>query len=517
MPYTQNTDEPANYNAAEDLVGRNLCGERRKNIAVIDRDGSYTYEQLDNRINRFASLLENRCVEREQRILLCLLDTVDFPACFLGAIKAGVVPVPVNTLLTSEDYAYMLADSRAKMLVVSEELWPAFKPHAADHPELKHILISGQAVEGREKLTTALEQSEDQHQTAATRPDDIAFWLYTSGTTGRPKGAMHYQTDLIATAQTYCDSVLALRAGDTVFSAAKLFFAYGLGNALTFPFAVGATAVLMAGRPTPQSVQAITTRHRPTIFFGVPTLYAMMLNSNQFPETDGLRLCISAGEALPANVFSRWHEATGLTILDGIGSTEMLHIFLSNTEDHTRPGTSGRAVPGYDLEIRDENGLPVEPGELGDLFVSGPSSAAGYWSLRQQTRHAFQGEWVFTGDKYRQDEDGYYIHCARSDDLLKVGGIYVSPGEVENALIGHNAVIEAAVVGAKDSDQLTKPKAFVVLDENIQPSEALIDELIQFVRDTLADYKRPRWIEFLPELPKTATGKIQRYKLRATD
>ncbi len=372
-------------------------------------------------------------------------------------------------------------------------------------------------VEGRDELTALLQDSPEEYEAAATRPDDIGFWLYTSGTTGRPKGVLHYQTDLIATAETYATSVLAMRPGDRVFSAAKLFFAYGLGNALTFPFAVGATSVLLAERPTPQSIKALTTQHRTTIFFGVPTLYAMMINGKQFPDSSELRLCISAGEALPENIFSRWQEATGFTILDGIGSTEMLHIFLSNTEGHARPGTSGCPVPGYEVEIRDDQGARVETGEPGDLFVSGPSSAAGYWSLRETTQHTIQGKWLFTGDKYRQDEHGYYIHCARSDDLLKVGGIYVSPGEVENALIGHDAVAEVAVVGARDADQLTKPKAFVVLAADILPSEALTAELIQFARDTLADYKRPRWIEFLPELPKTATGKIQRYKLRTTD
>ena len=356
----------------------------------------------------------------------------------------------------------------------------------------------------------------EQHKTAPTRPDDIAFWLYTSGTTGRPKGAMHCQADLLATAETYGSSILALQTDDKVFSAAKLFFAYGLGNALTFPFAVGATSVLLAERPTPESIQAITDLHRPTVFFGVPTLYAMMLSNEQLPNTSKLRLCISAGEALPENIFKRWLETTGIEILDGIGSTEMLHIFLSNVTGHVRPGSSGQPVPGYKAEIRGENGELLGTGELGDLFVSGPSSAAGYWQLPQASKNTFQGDWVFTGDKYILDEQGYYIHCGRSDDLLKVGGTYVSPGELENVLLGHDAVVEVAGVGARDADQLIKPKAFVVLAPQWQASEALAEELIQFVRGMLAAYKRPRWVEFLPELPKTATGKIQRYKLRST-
>jgi benzoate-CoA ligase len=509
--------QPDTYNATVDLMARNDSADRRDRVAVIDCDGSHTYAELNERINRFANLLVDRGIQPETRIVLCLLDTLDFPVCFLGAIKAGVVPVPVNTLLTPEDYVYLLNDSRAQLLVVSEALYPAFADHLHGNERLRGTIVSGHDGRGADSLDEALTKMATDFEAAPTRPDDIAFWLYTSGTTGLPKGAMHYQTDLIATHDTYSQSVLTLKSDDCVFSAAKLFFAYGLGNALTFPFAVGATALLLADRPTPESIRAITHEHQPTVFFGVPTLYAMMLNTGQLPDTSQTRLCVSAGEALPETIFSRWRDATDIEILDGIGSTEMLHIFVSNSPGAVRAGTSGRPVNGYGIEVRSADGEKLDIGEIGDLYVSGPSAAAGYWNLRATSSSTFQGAWVFTGDKYSQDADGYLTHCGRSDDLLKVGGIYVSPGEVENILLRHNSVAEVAVVGATDADDLIKPKAFVVVTANTTASDSLKDELRDLVRAELADYKRPRWVEFLNELPKTATGKIQRYKLRAQE
>ena len=503
------------YNAAADLLGRNMRSGGSERIAVIDSQGEYSYAELESRVNQFARLLRARGVGQEQRVLLCLLDTVDFPVCFLGAIKAGVVPVPVNTMLKSEDYRYMLADSRAKMLVVSSQLVGGFRlGGVGDHPDLKEILTSGAAIAGLESLSEALQGMPNDFEAAPTRPDDIAFWLYTSGTTGRPKGTMHFQTDLVSTADLYAGNVLEITPDDRVFSAAKLFFAYGLGNALTFPFSVGAAAILLDDRPAPETIRAITEKHNPTVFFGVPTLYAMMLNTETLPDTTALRICISAGEALPESVFERWRESTGLEILDGIGSTEMLHIFLSNRIGDLQPGSSGKPVPGYRLDLRDEHGKPVGQGEIGDLYVRGPTSAAGYWNLRKKNADTFQGPWVATGDKYICDKQGYYTHCGRSDDLLKVGGIYVSPMEVENALLSHPAVDEVAVVGSPDNDQLIKPRAFVVPAAGTSPSTELARELVEFVSDKLAAYKRPRWVEFIDELPKTATGKIQRYKLR---
>jgi len=502
------------YNAADDLLGRNLKGGHGDKVAVIDRDGTHTYAALADRVDRFASLLRARGLAMEQRVLLCLLDTVDFPTCFLGAIKAGLVPVPVSTMLTPEDYAYLLADSRARMLVVSEELSSVLEPGIDDSPFLDQVLVAGG--DGADSLSGAIDGADAAFETAPTRPDDVAFWLYTSGTTGKPKGAMHVHSSLGATAQCYAGPVLGLSNEDIVFSAAKLFFAYGLGNALTFPFSVGATAVLLADRPTPEAVLQVLSAHRPTLFFGVPTLYAMMLNAGQVPsvEESALRLCVSAGEALPENLLLRWREQTGVDILDGIGSTEMLHIFMSNRVGEVKPGTSGVPVAGYQARLLDENRSPVADGEIGDLYVSGPSSAIAYWNLRNRSRRTFQGDWTLTGDKYLREADGSYRCCGRSDDMLKVGGIFVSPVEVENALMSHPKVAEAAVVGAADRDRLIKPKAFVVLGEDEGDCAAMADELIAFVRERLADYKRPRWVEFVTELPKTATGKIQRYKLR---
>ncbi|MCC7411153.1 MAG: benzoate-CoA ligase family protein [Gammaproteobacteria bacterium] len=504
------------YNAADDLLQPNLAAGRGAKAAFIDRDGPLSYAELDRRVNRFANALRDRGIGMEARVLLCMLDTVDLPVCFLGAIRAGAVPVPVNTLLNAEDYRYMLADSRARVLVVSEALYRGFATHLGEHPLLEHVLVAGTEGHGHERLADALDGASEVARTAPTRRDDVAFWLYTSGTTGRPKGALHTQADLRATFDLYARPVLGVNADDLHFSAAKLFFAYGLGNGLTFPLAAGATAVLYDGRPTPEAVAQVLDAHRPTLFFGVPTLYAMMLNSGHLPARAGTRLrhCVSAGEALPQAIFEHWRERVGVDILDGIGSTEMLHIFLSNRPGAIRAGTSGKPVPGYELKLLDDAGAPVPEGEIGDLWVQGPSSAIGYWNRRARSAFTFQGPWTRTGDKYRRDADGFYVYCGRSDDMLKVGGIYVSPTEVEHALAAHAAVVEAAVIGAADADELVKPKAFVVLAANCQAGPAIERELIAFVRKRLAEYKRPRWIEFVDELPKTATGKIQRYKLR---
>lgn len=505
------------FNAADDLLLHNLAAGRGDAIAVIDRDGCHSYSELVRRVNRFANLLTRHSIGIEQRILLCLHDTIDFHTCFLGAIKAGAVPVPVNTQLGMDDYAYLLDDSRARMLVFSEELRAVFEPLLETNHNLNKVLVSGaSAGRGCERLARAMDGMADSFETAPTRPDDAAFWLYTSGTTGRPKGVIHAQTDLRATADHFASEILDIGEQDLLFSAPKLFFAYGLGNALTFPLSVGATVVLLDERPTAESVTGILNAHRPSLFFSVPTLYSMMLNTGILPEREGLRLraCISAGEALPEAVLNRWREETGLDILDAIGSSEMLHMYMSNRAGEVRPGTSGKPLAGYEVRLLDDNGLPVADGETGDLFVSGPSSATGYWNQRIKNAETFQGRWVRTGDKYYVDADGYYVYCGRSDDLIKVGGIYVSPMQVENALLGHPAVNEVAVVGAADDDQLVKPKAFVVLADDVEPSTQLQQELIDFVRSRLTSYKRPRWIEFVSELPKTATGKIQRFKLR---
>ena len=510
---------PRDYNAAHDLVERNLSAGRAGKTVFIDDAGRCTYGELAERVNRAANALTGLGLEMEQRLLLAHLDTVDFAAVFLGAIKAGIVPVCVNTLLTTVDFEYMLSDSRARALVVSEPLLPAFAPILGKLPFLKHVIVSGKNAQGHVLLQDIMAKAGTRFEPAPTTCDDACFWLYSSGSTGAPKGTVHLHSHLIRTAELYARPVLGISERDVVFSAAKLFCAYGLGNSLTFPMTVGATTVLMAERPTPQAVFKRLKEHRPTIFYGVPTLYAAMLANPELPAKSelALRLCVSAGEALPPEIGRRWTERYGVEILDGIGSTEMLHIFLSNRPGAVRYGTTGKPVPGYAIRLVDEQNQPVKPGEIGELQINGPTSSPYYWNNRAKTHATFMGEWTRSGDKYTVDGDGYYTYAGRTDDMLKVSGLYVSPFEVETALASHPAVLEAAVIGKPDADQLIKPKAFLVLKPDQKGSDALAEELKQHVKTRLAPYKYPRWIEFVPDLPKTATGKIQRFKLRQRD
>ena len=514
-------DIPRDYNAAHDLIERNLAAGRAGKTAYIDDAGAYTYGDLAERVDRCAGAFTALGMRPEERVLLCLLDTIDFPAAFLGAIKAGIVPIAANTLLTTFDYDYMLRDSRARALVVSVQLYPAFAPLLGKHPHLRHVIVSGATGDSeaarQPSLGKLMAAAPASVAPAETTRDDACFWLYSSGSTGAPKGTVHAHSSLIVTAELYAKPILGIREDDLVFSAAKLFFAYGLGNGLSFPLAAGATTVLMAERPTPAAVFARLTKHRPTIFYGVPTLFAALLASPELPKRGeaGMRRCTSAGEALPAEIGRRWTEHFGVEILDGLGSTEMLHIFLSKRPGAVRYGTSGKEVPGYELRILGDDGKPVAPGEVGELQVSGPTAAMAYWNNREKTRSTFQGPWTRSGDKYSIDADGFYVYAGRTDDMLKVGGIYVSPIEVESALITHPAVLEAAVIGRADEETLVKPVAYVVLKSGMRPTDALAEELRQHVKSQLAPYKYPRWIEFIDELPKTATGKIQRFKLRA--
>lgn len=509
-------DIPRCYNAAHDLIERNLLAGRQDKPAFIDDNGAYTYADVARRTSAFANVLGQLGVAAEQRILLCIHDTIDFPTAFLGAIKAGVVPIAINTLLTQGDYEYMLTDSAAKIAVVSEALLPLFQPLLGKVATLEMILVAG-SKQTPDGLSALLEQASGDFEVAATSSDTPCFWLYSSGSTGAPKGTVHVHSSLIQTAELYARPILDIDENDVIFSAAKLFFAYGLGNGLTFPMSVGATAVLMAERPTPAAVFKRLQQHQPSIFCGVPTLYASMLANPELPAREALNLrrCISAGEALPEQIGKRWLQHFGLDILDGIGSTEMLHIFLSNRVGEVRYGTTGKPVPGYAVRLVDEEDKPVVRGEAGELQISGPTSATSYWNNREKSRHTFLGEWTRSGDKYSEDEDGYFVYAGRSDDMLKVSGIYVSPIEVESALIDHPAVLEAAVVGKEDVDKLIKPIAFIVLKPGIQASPELQAELKAHVKSCLAPYKYPRWMEFVEELPKTATGKIQRFKLRA--
>jgi benzoate-CoA ligase len=508
---------PAEYNAAHDLIERNLRAGRAAKLAFIDDRGAYTYGELAERVDRFAGALATSGMRQDERALLCLHDSIDFPTAFLGCIKAGVVPIAANTLLTVGDYAYLLANSRARALIVSAPLLPTIAPSLPTLPSIAQVIVSGGDAGAQLSFDALLASGPPKFVGAATSPDDVCFWLYSSGSTGAPKGTMHVHSSLMQTAELYARPILGIREDDVVFSAAKLFFAYGLGNALTFPMAVGATAILMAERPTAAAVAKRLVAQRPTIFYGVPTLYAAMLAGADLPPRSdvNLRLCVSAGEALPENIGRRWNAHFGVDVLDGLGSTEMLHIFLSNRPGEVRYGTTGVPVPGYELRLVDERMQPVAPGEVGDLYIAGPTAANGYWNHREKSRATFQGAWTKSGDKYSVDADGIYHYAGRSDDMLKVSGNYVSPVEVEAALITHPAVLEAAVVGRDDEDRLTKPVAYVVLKSGHLPSGALGDELRTHVKTRLAPYKYPRWIEFIDELPKTATGKIQRFKLRA--
>jgi benzoate-CoA ligase len=512
---TEATAPPAQFNFARHIFDINAG--RTSKTAYIDDRGQLTYGELADRARRMATGLLAQGVHREERVLLLMHDCNDWPVSFLGAMYAGIVPVAVNTLLTAADYAYMLKHSRAQVALVSAALLPALQEAMAmgDH-EVKTIVVSNPA-DAIPANAVAMQDFLAQHAPLAaaadTLGDDPGFWLYSSGSTGRPKGAVHTHANPYWTAQLYGTPVLGLQESDICFSAAKLFFAYGLGNALSFPLSVGATVVLMAERPTPDATFARWTQAKPTVFFGAPTGFAGMLASPNLPARAdvALRLASSAGEALPADIGERFTKHFGVEIVDGIGSTEMLHIYLSNIPGKVRYGTTGWPVPGYAVELRGDDGHRVPHGETGDLYVQGPSAALLYWNNREKTRETFQGAWTKTGDKYVENTDGTYTYSGRSDDMLKVSGIYVSPFEVEATLVQHTAVLEAAVIGVADAEGLTKTKAYVVLKAGAVADEA---ELKAFVKERLAPYKYPRQIDFVTELPKTATGKIQRFKLR---
>jgi 4-hydroxybenzoate-CoA ligase len=515
------TAPSGSYNATSDMIDRHVVEGRGNRIAVIDRMGQHSYARLAEQCNRFADAMSRLGIAREHRIALIMLDTVELPVAFWGAIKAGVVPVPLNTLLTLEQWQFMIEDSRAAAVVISAELYERAGPMLAEIAKRRHLHI---IVNGRDSddatigMQPLLAGSSPEAKAIDSHADDVAFWLYSSGSTGTPKGTRHLHASPAHTAHWFGRGVLDMTADDVVFSAAKLFFAYGLGNGMSFPFYVGATAVLLADRPTPDSVAATMKAHNPTIFCGVPTLFASMLASPGLTKGAGssrLRLSTSAGEALPEDIGNRWQATVGTEIIDGIGSTEMLHIFCSNRPGKVRYGSSGTPVPGYDAKLVGDDGEATPKGDIGELVIRGPSAAEGYWLNRVKTQKTFRGEWTHTGDKYRIGEDGNYYYCGRTDDMFKVSGIWVSPFEVESALITHPAVFEAAVVGKEDTDGLVKPKAFVVLKPGVVADEKLFDDLKAHVKTHAGAWKYPRWVDVRTELPKTATGKIQRFKLRA--
>ena len=513
---------PGRFNFAQHLLEANAG--RADKTAFVDDAGPLSYGTLAERVKRLAAGLRGLGIRREERVLLLMQDGCDWPVSFLGGLYAGLVPVAVNTLLTADDYAYMLEHSRAQAVLVSGALLPTLTAAMtrSDH-EVRKVIVSRPVAPlhpAEVEFEAFLAAHDPAPRPSPTGADDPAFWLYSSGSTGRPKGTVHSHANPYWTAELYGKRVLKLREDDVCFSAAKLFFAYGLGNGLSFPMSVGATTLLMGERPTPEAtfkrLRGEVGGARPTVFYGAPTGFAGMLAHPQLPaRTDlALRLVSSAGEALPAELGERFKAHFGVDIVDGIGSTEMLHIFLSNTPEQVRYGTTGWPVPGYEVELRGENGEPVPDGEPGDLYIHGPSAAMMYWGNRVKSRETFQGAWTKSGDKYIRNADGTYTYAGRSDDMLKVSGIYVSPFEVEATLVQHAAVLEAAVIGKEDADGLTKTKAFVVLKPGAHTDEAALKA---FVKDRLAPYKYPRFIEFVPDLPKTATGKIQRFKLRALE
>ncbi|MEQ8346749.1 MAG: benzoate-CoA ligase family protein [Sneathiellaceae bacterium] len=510
-------------NAAAYFIDRHIGEGRAGKTAFREAAGAKRqigYGELAERSALAADALGRAGIRREERVLMLMLDQIEFPVLFWGALKAGVIPIPLNTLLSTPVYDEIFHDSRASCLFVSAALYETIAPALPLNPFIRKVVVVGdgtgetRAPEGVVTFEAFMQGAVPQEPVAAD-PDEIAFWLYSSGSTGRPKGVKHVHGSLRATADTYGAQVLGIGEDDLLYSVAKLFFAYGLGNAMTFPLAVGATTILFAGRPTPDTVSAILAAERPTIFCGVPTLYAAMLDhwrsAGGRPDAP-LRACISAGEALPAQIGKSWQALWGVDILDGVGSTEMLHIFLSNRPGDVVYGTSGVAVPGYELRLVDEAGAEIGPGQVGELLVRGASAADGYWNQRGKTRATFEGEWTRTGDKYEKTADGRLVYCGRTDDMFKVSGIWVSPFEVEQALVSHPAVLEAAVVAWRDADGLEKPKAFVVLKGG--QGDADPDALKAHVQKLIGKWKYPRWVEVVAELPKTATGKIQRFKLR---
>jgi benzoate-CoA ligase family protein len=484
---------PERYNASL-LLDRNLAAGREDKTAILCGDEAVTYSELFARACGVGATLRDLGIGPGERVLLVMDDCPGFPAAFLGAMRIGAVPVPVNPLYGPDDYPYFVADSGARLAIVDE--------------------VCAEKVRAPRLLLVDDFEPSDELAPVDTAQDDVAFWLYSSGSTGRPKGVVHLHRDLVYTCETYARHVLGISASDVTLSTTKLFHAYGLGNNLSFPYWAGATTVLSSGRPTPEAIFSAVGRFRPTLFFSVPTLYNAMLAAGEKRDFSSVRLCISAAEPLPAEVWHRWHDRYGVVILDGIGSTEMLHIYCSNTLDDVVPGSSGRPVPGYDLKLVDDNGEVVDGAGTGDVYVRGESMLRKYWNQPEKTADSIREGWFYSRDRYRRDPDGRYWCEGRADDMFKVSGLWVSPADVEARLIEHAAVLEAAVVGVS-VEGFTKAKAYVTTRDRTAPSDELADELREFCSARLHRYQVPQLVEFVDSLPKTATGKIERYKLRA--
>jgi benzoate-CoA ligase family protein len=508
-------DLPDFYNAATTFVDDNIAQGRGGEIAIYYQDEKITYQQVSEKVNRTGNALRDLGIEIENRVLLILPDSPEFAYSFFGAIKIGAVAVPTNPWMFAKDYQYLINDSRARAIIVHESVLPEIEKIWNNTPFLKRVIVVGAAHGKALSYEEAIAKASDKLEPERTTRDDVCFWGYTSGSTGSPKGAVHLQHDMITITDLFVKPVLRMSSHDLCFSASKMFFSYGLGNSLYFPFRFGASTVLWPEKPDPEKILQVIERYRPTFFFSVPTLYARFLRVPKKYDLSSLRICLSSGEPLPPALFHQWKESTGLELLDVVGSTEAAHDFFANRPGRAKAGSSGEVTPAFEAKIVNDEGREVPVGEVGNLMVKGDANSPYYWNKHDQTKRTMQGEWLKTGDTYYCDGEGYYWYCGRSDDMMKVGGLWVSPIEIENTLMEHPAVLESGVIGDTDADGLLKPKAFVLLKSEFKPSPELRLELQNHVKSKLAPYKYPRWVEFVDDLPKTVTGKIQRFRLRS--
>ena len=508
-------DLPEIYNAATTFIDDNIAEGRGGKVAIYYEDQKITYQEVFEKVNRTGNALKELGVGVENRVLVILPDSPEFAYSFFGAIKIGAVAVPTNPWMFAKDYEYLINDSRAQAIIVHESTFPEIEKISDVTPFLKHIIVVGAPRGKALAYERMIARASGKLEAEKTTRDDVCFWGYTSGSTGNPKGAVHLQHDMITISDLFVKPVLGMNEKDLCFSASKMFFAYGLGNSLYFPFRFGASTVLWPEKADPEKILQVIERYKPTFFFSVPTLFARFLRVEKKYDLSSLRICLSSGEPLPPAIFHQWKERTGLELLDVVGSTEATHDFLANRPGRAKAGSSGEVTPAFEARVVDDEGREVPVGEVGNLLLKGDATAPYYWNKHEQTKRMMLGEWLKTGDTYYCDADGYYWYCGRSDDMMKVGGLWVSPIEIENTLFEHPAVLESGVIGAADSDGLLKPKAYVVLKSEYKPTDQLRVDLQNLVKSKLAPYKYPRWVEFVDDLPKTVTGKIQRFRLRA--